>query len=248
MKERPILFSGRMIRAILDGRKTQTRRVLKPQPHVGVGGYLDWRDASFDPGGLSWHCPYGQPGDRLWARETWAYAVQARDYNGECHTFAARPHESTHVVYRADADTLYGGWRPSIYMPRWASRITPLVTEVRVQRLQDISEDDAAEEGSGVLLCDHEYWDGDPDQYRKLFRVLWDSINAKPRPCYGTVGGKKRIVSYAAFPWSGESFDALYPDVRQKGVWRGKPLVVTPNPWVFAISFERVGQERTPDA
>jgi uncharacterized protein YhfF len=70
-----------------------------------------------------------------------------------------------------------GRLRPSIHMPRWASRLTLTVTEVRVQRLQEISEEDARDEGAGLLLHEHEYWDGDPDCYRKLFRVLWTAIH-----------------------------------------------------------------------
>lgn len=106
MKERPIIFSAPMVRAILAGTKVQTRFVLG--------------------------CPYGQPGDRLWVREAWA-----------------RDDEDGQLMYRADVgrDLCADAWRPSIHMPRWASRITLEVTAVRVERLQDISEADAQAEG-----------------------------------------------------------------------------------------------------
>ncbi len=131
MKERPILFSAPMVRAILAGTKTQTRRVVKAK-------HLPWLDNSvlnFLDG--KWNqrpLPYGQPGDRLWVRET------------------SRAHEIT--TKEAEADTPlqdgYGKLRPSIHMPRWASRITLEVTGVRVERLHDISIADAIAEGVNV--------------------------------------------------------------------------------------------------
>lgn len=133
-REKPILFSGEMVRAILEGRKTQTRRVVKPQPgannriRITGGNVMNIRDQK-----ISENCPYGQPGDRLWVRETW------------------RPHTPDATAYRADGDGVMDGfrwrWRPSIHMPRWASRILLEVVAVRVERLQDISEHDAIEEG-----------------------------------------------------------------------------------------------------
>jgi len=130
--ERPILFSGPMIRAILAGRKTQTRRVAKLTGAGRVkeaGSHRNWHLA--DPDAVK-ACPYGTPGDRLWVRETF------------CDTGCQR------AVYRADTaveNWKYRIWRPSIYMPRWASRITLEITDVRLERLQDISEADAAAEG-----------------------------------------------------------------------------------------------------
>lgn len=174
-KERPILFSGPMVRALLEGRKTQTRRSLRPE-HVG-------RLLADDQSSGHEFCPYGQPGDRLWVRETWAPAR-----NGDTGKVVA--------IYRADwtangspegpsYDATWKGWKPSIHMSRWASRLTLEVTEVRVQRLQEISEEDARSEGVGESLVsgftDAEATaflgalvDGGPVQG---FRVLWDSIN-----------------------------------------------------------------------
>jgi len=139
MKERPILFSGPMVRAILDGRKTQTRRPVKPQPFVATPSMFDVSK-----------CPIGQPGDRLWVRETWT-----KNTNGV-------------VWYRADRHPIAGGlWRPSIHMPRWASRITLEITRVWVERVQDIMEDGAIREGMvRVDRCS-------PFQ---MFRDTWQSI------------------------------------------------------------------------
>jgi hypothetical protein len=145
MKERPILFSAPMVRAILAGQKTQTRRALAPDLFISSGGAVV-RMASAGPattGIREAHCPYWrQPGDRLWVREAWAWsgdgAIPAFD--------RVRKGE---VWFRADPERTSPGirWRPSIHMPRWASRITLEVTGVRVERLQDISEADAQAEG-----------------------------------------------------------------------------------------------------
>lgn len=201
-KERPILFSGEMVRAILNGRKTQTRRAVK-SPYSSDGpfqwvstpegfyGCLDLSGDGFDVDGKPqvFACPYGVPGDRLWVRETWA------DTNGE---------SGPMISYKAGGDrfliddsspvdysrypgcqfTMWCGdlrrgapghsWRPSIHMPRWASRITLEVTDVRVQRLQDISEEDAEAEGA---IC--AYKNNEPQSYIDAFHALWDSLNAK---------------------------------------------------------------------
>lgn len=143
MKERPILFSAPMVRTLLAGTKTQTRRVANftANGHVKEPcGHRRWHPADPD---AALACPYGQPGDRLWVRETWAAP----------HSDDARPPRSIHcdwmqIHYAATEER--GGllWRPSIHMPRWASRITLEIIGVRVERLQDISEDDAKAEGA----------------------------------------------------------------------------------------------------
>lgn len=217
-KERPILFSGSMVRAILDGRKTQTRRVIKPQPidmelfEIVCNGKVHYRrpaghpmldEALATPGysvrsvieGLIQQSPYGKPGDRLWVRE--AFAGNGTDA----------------VWYREGAEypnDLIMKWKPSIHMPRWASRITLEITEVRVERLQEISKDDAIAEGVRVLplqeTTDPSAWyESAPgmNQSRsaeECYRKLWDSINAD-----------------RGFGWD-------------------------TNPWVWAISFKRVQQ------
>lgn len=191
MTERPILFSGTMVKAILDGRKTMTRRVVKPQPGKQAGlwrsecewlsGECAFIDPQLDPPEYFLTCPYGIPGDRLWVRETWADF----DVDGD---------DPRRVVYRvsaSDADGLVGGykvkWRPSIFMPRWASRVTLEIEAVRVERVQEITEADAMAEGCEEAECK---FCADPqgvqgahcncdEGYRESFRALWDSINAK---------------------------------------------------------------------
>ena len=154
MKEKPILFSGPMIRAILANTKTQTRRIFKPDrmtwdangrytTYAMRGGELSTTGSGpFKPSSWLHYCPYGQPGeDRLYVRETWA-APHAYD-----HLPPRLIPQDARIHYAATEDR--GGllWRPSIHMPRHASRITLEVTGVRVERLQDISEADAVAEG-----------------------------------------------------------------------------------------------------
>ena len=192
MKERPILFSAPMVRAILAGKKTQTRRIVKPQPEWTKGAWY-WRHPRYN-NGLGIHyfhtdaesaaekmasvCPYGIPGDRLWVRETWFDNMASDD--GDTEKTPAR------CVYRSDGefieqfpeDYMEGKWTPSIHMPRWASRITLEVVSVRVERLQDITNMDALSEG-----CDGERWlDADGSEGRGVepweqFRELWRNIN-----------------------------------------------------------------------
>ena len=177
MKERPILFSGAMVRAILEDRKTQTRRVVKPprgwaeyshcdpfaMPRLRGGGTECTAESVYDKS-----APYGQPGDRLWVRETW-----------QCGDYFIRHPQIDQVRYRAtDAELLH--WRPSIHMPRWASRIQLEITGVRVERLQDISEADAISEG---------VYSDPAAPARDGFMGLWDSINVS------------RGFGWAANPW-----------------------------------------------
>lgn len=176
MKERPILFSAPMVRAILAGAKTQTRRVVKDR-HIDAAPpacLFQW---------LRERCPYGQPGDRLWVRETWQHA-----------NFPFGPYDdSCQVFYRADymddphgpdgeksPEGKYRNWKPSIHMPRSASRILLEITSVRVERLQDISESDACAEGarSADLVTGREcILDPKSGSYRLHFSDLWEQIN-----------------------------------------------------------------------
>ncbi len=209
-KERPILFSGDMVNAILAGKKTMTRRVVKPQPtrvSYPGGTFADGSSGFVNENGRSIICPYGKPGDILWVKETWANCqpiLNTPGRNGEIGDgFAA---------YRADGyDTIqelkdhfrlnYGYeivvngdcWRPSIFMPRWASRISLTVTEVRVERLQDITEEDALRNGG---------WDYRKCPYHKApEKSFWDSIYGKvdyswqSNPWVWVVGFEKMEVS-----------------------------------------------------
>jgi hypothetical protein len=169
MRERPILFSAPMVRAILDGTKTQTRRVVKPAPMMVTDHKTAVWEGPADSllkllDGAGRHCPYGQPGDRLWVREAFAFCLADK--------FGPTPDS---VIYRADegnADWPHG-WKPSIHMPRCASRITLEVTAVRVERLNDISEKDAWAEGCEGFDDDVT---GGKSGYLE-FAELWESIN-----------------------------------------------------------------------
>ena len=162
-REKPILFSAPMVRAILDGSKSQTRRVVKLKSHHTIeerddGKPWPWMYDSARDADYWLPCPYGQPFDRLWVREEHAFSV----VDPEGYDWHDDP-ENWDVIYRADESQPAGGWRdsdgnvisapwrPSIHMPRWASRITLEVTAIRVERLQDISDEDAQAEGSGRL-------------------------------------------------------------------------------------------------
>lgn len=185
--DRPILFSGPMIRAILAGQKTQTRRVVKL---VGPDAIEERDDGSLWPYCVTWAhgddgepwyaCPYGEPGDRLWVRETWAQE-DARDLGLG----------ASQTLYRATASdaeaALVQRWRPSIHMPRWASRLTLEVTSVRVERLQDITEDDARAEGAAAEPSEALADSPVGLSAREAFADLWASINGP--------------ASWAANPW-----------------------------------------------
>ncbi len=190
IKERPIIFNTAMVQAILNDSKSQTRRIIKPQPpvdalmkeHSSVGGYwlpytADGRLMNSAQGSrkndCGWYCPYGQVGDRLWVRETWK-------------------HQENLITFKADNGVksvafnfgrpIIDKWRPSIFMPRWASRITLEITDIRVERVQEITVEDAIAEGCMP------YFEGGDTLFigretfhpaRGLFRTLWDSLNAK---------------------------------------------------------------------
>ena len=181
MKEHPILFSAPMVRALLAGTKTQTRRVVKPTPEwIEKSGVLSLKGRVGLPHVL---CPYGQPGDWLWVRETW----QHLDNVGQrAHEFLPHQKHSRHCFFLADESDsttkpLSGRWRPSIHMPRWASRITLDITGVRVARLQDICEEDAISEGVGQDTDGWFDYQMPSTQAclnaRASYRTLWESIN-----------------------------------------------------------------------
>ena len=222
MKERPILFSSEMVRAILDNRKTQTRRVIKPQPPADLkwGGWLIGTTGNKrEIGSATWDdeidgvshrkhsakCPYGDPGDHLWVRETWA---DLRAYMNETY-----PHQPP-AVYKADYIHLVGeGWKPSIFMPRWASRITLEITWVRVERVQDISEADAIAEGVA------KNWIGNdcPPEYTNEYERYGAPLEVPP--CYSAK----------------ESYETLWDSINEK---RGYSWAS--NPWVWVVEFTRL--------
>ncbi|MES4685384.1 hypothetical protein ACSLV1_31915 [Pseudomonas aeruginosa] len=222
-RERPILFNDQMVRAILEGRKTVTRRVMKPQPTPSKDGGHHWPckvhqsmlhvERELQNGEGCWcglaeaACPFGQPGERLWVREAWtidllaAYSTE-KGYDSE-YELRYRTDDASreiHVApgepdpYLALYDSQRGDWRPSIHMPRWASRILLEITAVRIERLQDISDDQAIAEG----------------------------IDTHPTGFYGngciTAGG---------------AFLELWESINGDGKWAA-------NPWVWVVEFKRV--------
>lgn len=183
MRERPILFSAPMVRAILDGRKTQTRRIVKNADYYAcISGDCPHETQSECDKSMPRFCPYGIPGDRLWVRECWT--PDHRDFY---------PHFP--AVYKADAAYNYDRnekgevyspeqkswypyrWRPSIHMPRWASRITLEVVGVRVERVQDISEADAEAEGfERTFAADGSEYGAGLTTATEAFAALWSKI------------------------------------------------------------------------
>ena len=185
MAEKPILFSAPMIRALLAGTKTQTRRVCKQQPSATAEfcRYDQFGSAIFTDGTVA-RLRYAV-GDVLWARETWAVHEEF-----DAHVARGERVGPGLLFYRADADDdvlPISRWRPSIHLPRWASRLSLEVTEVRCQRLQDISEADAGAEGcEGYYLppavIAGEISGPDGKMPSEEYRDLWDSINGKTHP------------------------------------------------------------------
>lgn len=216
MKERPILFSAPMVRAILAGTKMQTRRILKQQPNPSMVTFSE--PYSKLHGTQTWllglgnsqriTCPYGQPGDRLWVRETWMDLLgtgierKTGDY-GRFAYAADTPPGSYGDQCRKD----YGlKWRPSIYMPRAASRITLEVTGVRVERLNDISYEDALAEGvdDARKLVEPECREGETaDQLARRLR------------------------------WPQREYELLWEQINGPGSWAA-------NPWVWVVEFKRL--------
>lgn len=182
MKERPILFSGAMIRALLAGTKTQTRRAVKGWPLEWLATGQFTPEYVADPANRA--CPYGQPGDQLWVRETFA------KIDGQTQPWIETDYRATYTHGDRLGDTLgiKKRWTPAIHMPRSASRISLEVTGVRVERLQDISEADAIAEGIG--LEGGMFTNGDGLEYDlpiQAYSALWESINGPG--------------SWAANPW-----------------------------------------------
>jgi hypothetical protein len=248
MKERPIIMSGESVRAILDGRKSMTRRVVKVQPpsifkHVcgndsknrmlnskgeRVFLFLDQPDMGYPFSEVfgtqrfpddAFKCPYGQVGDRLWVRESWGVVSHAFDENERlCDWIPDRPalpihdmkfgkgYYNGHIIYEADGDFEWNAgddasietkscWKSSMHIPREASRITLEITDIRVERLQDISNEDAMAEGvefasgweeeCGEVYCTGEGWmdykslDFGCGTPKESYITLWNTLNAK---------------------------------------------------------------------
>ena len=184
--EKPIIFSSAMVKAIQDGRKTQTRRVIKFPSHIcqldaawvasvnpdGQGNWIAWgpKPVTDDfsrktyPNGGGFRCPYGQPGEYLWVREKWSTEAKYDILRPSQLSMAAFVFYGALVFYGDDSLASGGKSRPSIFMPRWASRITLKIIDLRAEKLQAITETDALDEGA---------------LSRADFMQTWDSINKK---------------------------------------------------------------------
>lgn len=208
MKERGMIFNGEMVRALLNGNKTQTRRPIKPRPLWVYGGKVPVRTEDADPKGEI-RCPFGQVGDQIWVRETF----RLFDHSDECGASAhcSCPPSGT-PIYRADFDDAESKWTPSIHMPRWASRILLEITNIRVQQLQDISEQDAISEGvnsdTAIEQDDFGQWCGG---------VAWRNY-LESEADYDCVSAR-------------DSFTTLWESLY--GNW-------DENPWVWVIEFKRI--------
>ena len=259
MKERPILFQPWKVKAIYDG-ATQTRRVIRPQsgeidgvpsqcknmfdyctgnPELGQAYY--WQHGGCWNSSYAIKYPQGIPGDRLWVRETWASACGYRSDQQKRLTSAVVQTGKGKIIYKASEQSdIYIKWFPSIHMFRWASRLTLEITNIRVERVQDISEENAIAEGIQFIYRDkyngqnfyatekENYDTYAPNAYTS-FMFLWNSINKKPKP-------KKRggiITHYESFPWHESSRDP-------RTEINGKPHFCYPNPWVWIVEFKEV--------
>ncbi|MCL3168944.1 hypothetical protein PAG51_21255 [Klebsiella pneumoniae] len=227
MKERGMIFNGEMVRAILDGRKTQTRRIMKPQPEPCPRGGHWWPSNVFKTmlhvedemqngkggwGGLVGDaCPFGDVGDRIWVRETWAEAgASAPDLK----LYRANYPEHVPSIYENVPPAEEIRWTPSIHMPRWASRILLEITDVRVERLNAISPEDAESEG---LECTNFTGFGDEP-----------GLPSYPEPDVYFDPLKKQWKEYPP-----EAFAGLWESIYGEGSWQA-------NPWVWVIEFKRV--------
>lgn len=247
MKHRGIIFQGWAVRAILGDLKTQTRRPIKPQISCEVpGAYFDAYN-----GGPQWNwwddknrvlnahdiikCPWGIPGDGLYVRETW----QLEMHSGfiDVRYFADNHLWDCGTRHHALKNQKCWVKRPSIHMPKWASRIDLEILNIRVQRIQDITIEDIRAEGvskiPGPTYEDPAAYCPDPWE---VYADIWNSIYQEPSPAYKTIDGKKVITHYESYPWDESDRD---PRTEINGL----PHHCYPNPYVWAIDFKRI--ERT---
>lgn len=245
IKERPILFSAPMVRAILEGRKTVTRRPVKPQPEVRmvdmIGPMLTFKNKR----GGHWlypnakeqiieDCPYGQIGERLWVRETWYcdhFEVQKGPYlqPADMHDLD-HSREDGELVYAADGLTPYEQdqpvWKPSIHMPRWACRILLEITDVRVERLQDISDDQAKAEGCFFTDYGQQCFHGGTG---------WKDVG----DCPAKVGHQQRN-GWAWDKTTSHEQCLFTPRFAFANLWNATGGDWDANPWVWVVEFKRV--------
>lgn len=253
MKEYPILFSTEMVRAILDGRKTQSRRVILPQPKIYVDAYnntrYSWHNPATGTGILGAHnekqisetiqrgqkSRYGQPGDTIWVRESFFNGAIGYDRNKQEQILG-------NFSYKADyQNPLSLNFKPSIHMPREAARLFLRNEGEKIERLQDISEADAIAEGIkivnefkeiGTFYANYDKEDiGTALHPITSFSTLWNSINFLPKPAKRNPYTGEKEACYISFPWE---------DIRATETYRGKTHYIIGNPWVRAISFSKI--------
>lgn len=252
-KEIPILFSTPMVQALLAGRKTQTRRIMKPHHR--------WLWENWEGESILKDCPYGQPGDLLWVRESWNICIkselapddpymQRNDGIPKGQWVWVYKAGSTHETNTEHPEWGKKLWKPSIHMPKEAARIWLKVTGVRVERVADISEDDCIAEGIESYrdfynrLQYKDYSVVDPDgipgnaapagSAYNSYRSLWQLINGKPKPIQERQNGKLVTVGYEVYPFD-EQAAAPFKCLTS---WRGKPLTVIANPYVWVVEYE----------
>jgi len=245
--ERPILFSGEMVRAILDGRKGMTRRIVKPQPqehHWSVlPGYEQhallmptpqgpmariWHYYDGMEDGVRWiKCPFGKPGNRLWVRETW----QVRDDKSYYTKADLKAHRTEHpncaeIWEKTQPPEAFPDWRSPIFMPRWASRLTLEITAIRVERLQEITEADARAEG----VPDGQRATAPDDKHANCVNC-GQHRNQHVGQVRGCFGGTGTIFSTNTYRGG---FAFLWDQIN------GKRASWESNPWVWIVEFKRV--------
>lgn len=242
MKERPILFSGEMVRAILNGTKTQTRRIFKSKfEHMASCHDRDSLPVFFsdaygckDCGAGHWDdsvkCPYGKPGDRLWVRETWSSHAEEDHLAPRNCNKSIRFYEVEHGKQRG-SNPRVGKKRPSILMPRWHCRIFLEIASVRVERLQDITEEDAKAEGVSQLFDEKTKMSRPECNFDSWTNYLWHGN-------WGQCGmGNKKSdawqYQYSGYEKARDSFSSLWESINGPGSWEA-------NPWVWVIEFKRV--------
>jgi hypothetical protein len=246
MTDRPILFSAPMVRAILDGRKTQTRRLTKPSEFKWPKSALRQID---DPGVNGFNCRYGKPGDLLWVREAFcahwrepprdapqSYRIVTGDELPPIEQEIGGPYQPTPIDimtiwYEAEGNKpFHMEWKLPDDMPRWASRITLRITDIRVERLRDISEDDALAEGCEARPFPGPWWQG----YRDLGdgQLFHQQAIGETAPDW-MIEPKQMPPT----PWLDQSardgFRSIWMGLHGPGAW-------DENPWVWVVAFERV--------
>lgn len=254
MSEHPILFGQPMVQANLADRKTMTRRMtgldeINEDPdEIEFIRFQEYKDGSYraifqhkladNPGSVK--CPYGKPGDLLWVRETWI------------NTFIPHCIPVGGIYYKADhPEEKSLRWRPSIHMPKGYARIWLQIEEIRVERLNEINEEDAIAEGvswirrtSGICFMDYRIKEHIfPFTAKRSFQTLFLSINGKPKP-QREFGEKGKIVSYTAIAWDQEDFDKNW--AKYHGTYRNKPLEVHINPWVWVVKYKVLSKTGKP--